>query len=248
MPISREDNDKIQQDLEEQIAEKTGQAPAKPDKGEEGATGEEAEEVKPYWAQAGFKDESAFVESFKHAQATISRQGEELGQLRKAKETQDKPKPEPDKPKYTEYDPYDEDNVRWHQEKWAREERERIAKEEAEARQTQAAEQARMKMIGEFIKNHEDMSEDEMKSVATFASQRGITNLEDALTVMNATKTPQESQKAPDVDPRKVAALPKTLRNSGTGNDKEVTARDMSNQEWGDLPREERMKRLRAVS
>lgn len=252
MPITEEQNDKIQENLEKQITDKVQKESLDTqDKTlEENPDPEKPAETEPYWAQKGFKSEADFVKSYEHAQSTIGKQASELGDLRKLKDETAQAKPDKqEQPKYTEYDAYDPDNVKWHQEKWAREAVEQREKEQAQLAQEQKQVEDRNTMIASFVSKHRDLSDAEMEDVAKFARDRRIYDLEDAYAVMKI-QTQSDDTGTDGVKSQKssISDLPQTLKDTGAGNDREVDAEDISNDDWGNLPKADRMKRLRAVS
>jgi len=246
MPITPEENDKIQEELEQQIAESVQKPPQEtPDKEDEDKQEpDNADEPEPAWAQLGFKSLEAMVESYKNAQATIGKQGTELGELRKKVEAPPKVEKPEDEP-YSEYDPYDPDNVKYFNEKWARE---ALAKQKAEDERIaneKASEEKRLKMIAGFIESHSDLSERDTFAVAEYARDNGISNLEDAYIVMNAKKQHSTPKEKSDLG-KKVKDLPNTLTDSGTGGDREVSVSEISQEAWDNMPKAERDRLLRA--
>ncbi len=248
MPITPEEDQAADKEQLEEIEKKVQdtdpdnkdtQEPEKPES-------DKADEDQPYWAQKGFKSEKAFVESYENAQKKIGEQGTELGQLRDI--VREKPEEKaPEEDPYTEYDPYDAENVKWHQEKWARD---AIEKQEAEKAERQAAEKVerdRLKMIGDFIASHKDLNEEAVKDVARFARDRGISQLEDAFIIMNNEKTPSQ-EVSPPMNKQTLADLPETLDGEPSGGKGDRDADDLSNEEWSGLSSEERKKYLEEVS
>lgn len=248
MTITREENDEIQKELVEQIEEKVQKEhpEVKGDATEGEPSTEKTEETEPYWAQKGFKSEADFIKSYEHAQTTIGKQGSELGEIRKTlEELKPKAEEKPEKEPYTEYDELDPENVKYFTKKWAREENERIRKEEEDRRAAENAEEDHLKMISRFVKNHEDLDREEAKDVAAFARNNGIFDLEHAYIVMNANKSPEEVAATP---PPNIKDIPPTLTGSGTGGNAERTADDFTQSEWDGLTNEEREQYLREDS
>lgn len=245
MPITPEENDKIQEELEQQIAESVQTPPQEtPDKEvEDKQEPDNVEEPEPAWAQLGFKSLEAMVESYKNAQATIGKQGTELGELRKKVEAPpkvEKPEEEP----YSEYDPYDPENVKYFNEKWAREALQKQKDEDAKAEADRKAEEQRLKMISSFVETHSDLSEQETIKVAEYARDNGIANLNHAYIVMNAEK-PHSSEKDKSNLGQQIKDLPKTLTDTGTGGEREVSVSELSQDAWDNMPKAERERLLR---
>lgn len=245
MPITQEENDKIQEGLEAQIEDQT--PPEDSEKGnpkEDKTEVEESEESKPYWAQAGFKSEADFVKSYENAQSTIGKQGTELGELRAKVKAQPEEKPveEPE----PEFDPYDKESLETHVERKVREAMEaKEAKRKADE-EAARAEEDRLKMVGNFIQTHQDeLSEDKMKEVATFARDNKIYDLEHAYLVMNANNKTHSKPESKSELGKQVNELPNTLTDVGAGGKEEKTLADVSQDEWGSTPEEQRKAALR---
>ena len=249
MPITEEQDDKINDDLEKQIDDQHPDKTPDGDNSEKDKHGsEKSEDSKPYWEQKGFASEAEFVKSYDNAQSLIGTQGTELGELRKLKDPpakEDTPENEP----YDKYDPYDEDNAKYFQQKWAKEALvEQKTKEEAD---TQAAnkEAARLKMVGKFIESHtggdNPLTETKMKEVATFARDRGIYDLQDAFLVMNANNgTHSEDGKKSELG-KQVNDLPHTLTDTGSSGKADHTVADLSQEDYEKLPADQREEALR---
>jgi len=250
MPITQEENDKIQENLEKQIEEQTPEETQETEETPKGESGTgNTEEVKPYWAQEGFKSETEFIESYKSAQSMIGRQATEIGDLRKA--TQEPPKEEKPEEPFDEYDPYDEENAKYFQQKWARDAVEDKNIEDSKAQAEVDAKESELKMIGKFVENHSEgtdnpLNGDQLKEVAQFARDNGIQHLEHAYTVMYTGKeTHSRSQDTGQNRGKQISELPNTLSDTGGGGKKEKKYADMSQSEWSNTSREEREQALR---
>lgn len=242
MPITQEENDKIQEELESQIEDQTPDEDPEEDKPdqEEPEIEDTEEQPKPYWELRGFKSESEFIKSFENAQSMIGKQATEIGELRQ-KTTQEKPVDEPE----PEFDPYDKGNLETHVERKVREALEK-ATQEREANQAKAkAEEDRLKMVGKFIEAHKDeLDQAKLEAVAIYARDNGIRDLEDAYIVMNA-KKPRSEKKPESTKAKDIKDLPNTLTDVGAAGKKGDDVGAMSQEEYNALPAEKKEELLR---
>jgi len=239
MPISQEENDKIQEDLEQQIEEQTPiEDPVKEKPGEGEPAIEDDETPKPYWAEKGFDSEESFVKSYDSAQSMIGKQATEIGDLRKTTEDPVKEKPE------VEFDPYDEGNLNGHIEKRVHDAIEAQKKADNAHDAEIKTEADRLSMIGKFVESHKSLSKTELETVAQFAVDNGIKQLEHAWTIMDNNKPQAEAQKASGRG-KNINDLPTTIADVGSGGKKEKKYSEASRQEWSSLSASEREDALR---
>jgi hypothetical protein len=242
MPITEEENAKIQEELDKQIEEQTPVEEAEEAKPEEEqpAIEDTEEQPKPYWELRGFKSESEFIKSFENAQSMIGKQATEIGDLRsKVTATPVKEEAVP------EFDPYDKANLETHVERKVREALEK-ATQEREARESSAkAEESRLKMVGKFIEAHKDeLDQAKLEAVAIYARDNGIRDLEDAYIVMNA-KKPRSEVKPVSTKAKDINDLPNTLADVGAADKKGDDVAAMSQEEYNKLPQDKREELLR---
>jgi len=247
MPITEEENNEIQKKLEEQIEDEDSKKESDKDNpGEDNSSSDDdSKQDKTWWEQRGFASEEKAIESYDSAQSLIGKQGTELGELRKVKPA---PAEEKKEEPYDKYDPYDEDNAKYFQQKWAQE---AVEKRETEKKANDSkvkAEEDRLEMIGDFIKNHPDKSKADLEKVAQFAYKNGIYNLEHADTVMNANEShSKETDKVPNGKKKseQIKEQVDTLTDTGGGGKPEPKYADKTQSEWGNIPKEEREQALR---
>jgi len=237
MPITEEENAKIQEELDKQIEDQNPvEEPeeAKPEE-EETEIEDTEEQPKPYWELRGFKSESEFIKSFENAQSMIGKQATEIGELRKVKPTPEKEEEAP------EFDPYDKDNLETHVERKVREALEKAQREREASDSAAKAEEARLKMVGKFIEAHKDeLDQAKLESVAIYARDNGIRDLEDAYIVMNAKKPRSEEKKSESTKAKDINDLPNTLSDVGAAGKKDTSAETMTQAEYDALPDEKK--------
>ena len=195
-----------------------------------------------------FTGVESLKDSYKNLESLYGKQTNELGELRQEVASLKGQREEPAQPapELDVYDPKTYDSYFGHKVDEAVDAR--MKKQQAKDTQKQV-DRAYNDMIGQFNKDHPEMSNDEKMKVARFADKRGITFLEDAYQVMQAGDVAQKakSQGVKEVTEKLQSAtkVPKTL--SSVSGSPSVTAPDvdrLSENEWSRLSEDERWRAL----
>ena len=201
-----------------------------------------------------FTGVESLKDSYQNLESLYGKQTNELGELRQEVASMKENQPKQAEPVQAapELDPYDPKTYDSYFDHKVNEAVNARMKEQQVQNTQKQIDKAYNDMIGQFTKDHPEMSNDDKMAVARFADKRGITFLEDAYQVMQAgdmaTKAKNQGAKEVTAKLQNATQVPKTL--SSVSGSPSVTAPDidrLSEREWSKLSEDERWKHLQAT-